>query len=170
MKLTFFIDFAYLVHEREESFIWALEKIKEFFTSDRLLQNVLITLVWTRIDESGRSVFPKSYHLFCMFHITKKITICKEYVYSHRNEHVMYMWNNIIYLNIEISFVVQLKHFEVVCADIPKFVQYVHETCLNPCKERFLTARTNRVTHTGNTTTKRHIDVNMNIVTLLTIK
>lgn len=55
-----------------------------------------------------------------------------------------------------------LKHFEVVCTDIPSFVQYVHETLLTPNKERFVVAWTNRVTHLGNTTTIWYVDVTLN--------
>lgn len=82
----------------------------------------------------------------------------------------MDMRNNIIYSNTESDFVVHPTHFEVVCADIPKFVKYVHETWLTPYKERFVTAWTNRVTHIGNITIDKYIDVNMNIVILVIIK
>lgn len=64
---------------------------------------------------------------------------CKDYDESHRHEHVMDIWNNIIYSNTETDFVVHLKHFKVVCVDIPKFVKYVHETWLALYKERFVT-------------------------------
>lgn len=44
---------------------------------------------------------------------------CKEYVESHRHRHVMDMWKNIICSNTRTNFLVHLKHFEVVCVDIP---------------------------------------------------
>ena len=95
---------------------------------------------------------------------------CKEYVESYMHEHVMDIWNNIIYSNTFTDFLVHLKHFEVVHGDIPKKFKYVHETWLTLYKERFVTAWTNRVTYIGNTTTNMYNDVNMNIVTLLIIK
>lgn len=80
---------------------------------------------------------------------------CKEYFESHRKEHVMNLLNNIMYSNVEFMFAEHLKHFEVVCADIPLFVYYVHETWLTPYKEMFVAAWTNRFTHLRNTTTDR---------------
>ncbi|XP_058742340.1 protein FAR1-RELATED SEQUENCE 5-like [Vicia villosa] len=40
-KLTFSVAFAYLEHEREKNFTWALQKLKELFYSEKLLSNVL---------------------------------------------------------------------------------------------------------------------------------
>lgn len=68
-------------------------------------------------------VFPNLSHLLCMLHITKNVTMkCKEYVESHTHDHVMDLWNNIIYSNTKFEVLVHLKQFEVVCANITKFV------------------------------------------------
>lgn len=69
-----------------------------------------------------------------------------------------------MYSNREAEFEEHLNHFEVLCVDIPLFAQYVHETWLTPYKERFVVAWTNRVTHLGNTTINRYIDVTLNIL------
>lgn len=157
-------------HEREKNFIWALEKLKELFASEKLLSNALVTnreLTFMNIMEV---VFPNSTHLFCMFHISKKVSMkCKEYVESHRHEHVMDLWNN-IYLSTKCEFLVHLKHVEVVCVDIPKCVQYMHETWLTSYQERFVIVWTNRVTHLGNTITNEYIDMTLNMGALLIIK
>ncbi|XP_058755819.1 uncharacterized protein LOC131629037 [Vicia villosa] len=126
-KLTFSVVFAYLEHEREENFTWALEKLKELFTWDKFLPDVV--------------------------NVSMK---CNDYVKSERQEHVMDQWNNIMYSNIEDEYDVHLKHFESVCGDIPAFVKYVNETWLVPYKERFVAAWTNKVTHLGNTATNRY--------------
>lgn len=42
-KLTFSVDFVNLKHERETNFTWALEKLKELFTSEKLLLKVMVT-------------------------------------------------------------------------------------------------------------------------------
>ncbi|KAI5409327.1 hypothetical protein KIW84_054942 [Lathyrus oleraceus] len=84
-------------------------------------------------------VFLNLTHLLCMFHISKNVSMkFKEYVKSHRHEHVMDIWNNTIYLNTEYEFLVHLKYFEVVCVDIPKFVKYMHEIWLTPYKKYLL--------------------------------
>lgn len=87
---------------------------------------------------------------------------CKEYVESNRQYHVKYLWSNIMYSNRESEFVEHLKHFEVVCANIPLFVQYVHKTWLTSYKERFVVVWTNRVTHLENVTKNRYIDMTLN--------
>ncbi|CAI8614294.1 unnamed protein product [Vicia faba] len=117
MKLMFSIGFAYLEHERDENFTWALEKLKEFFSSENLLPKVVVT--------------------------------DRELVLMNVME------NNIKHLNREIEFVKHLKHFEVVCADIPLFVKYMSEAWLTPYKEWFVDAWTNIVTHLIKTTTNR---------------
>ncbi|XP_058733650.1 protein FAR1-RELATED SEQUENCE 5-like [Vicia villosa] len=43
IKLTFSVAFAYLEHEREENFTWALKRLKELFYSEKLLPDVLVT-------------------------------------------------------------------------------------------------------------------------------
>ena len=90
---------------------------------------------------------------------------CKEYVKSERHEHVMDLWNNIMYANRESEYLAHLKHFETVCANIPVFVKYVNETWLTPYKERFVAAWTNRVTHLGNTTTNRYTNFLFDLIT-----
>lgn len=89
---------------------------------------------------------------------------CKECVEYNRHEHVMDLWNKIMFSNKELRFVEHLKHFEVVCADIPLFVQYVPKTWLAPYKERFDVGWTNKVTNLGNTTTNRYIYVTLIIL------
>ncbi|XP_058784314.1 uncharacterized protein LOC131659092 [Vicia villosa] len=42
-KLTFSVAYAYLEYEREENFTWALEKLKELFTSEKFLPKVVVT-------------------------------------------------------------------------------------------------------------------------------
>ncbi|XP_050902765.1 uncharacterized protein LOC127115212 [Lathyrus oleraceus] len=74
-KLTFFIGFVYLKHERDENFKWALKKLKE-------------------------------------------------YVKSERQEHIMDIWNNIMYANRETEFIEHLKHFETICENIHLFVKF----------------------------------------------
>lgn len=69
-----------------------------------------------------------------------------------------------MYSNKETEFVEHLKDFEVVCADIPLFVKYVSKTCLTPYKERFIPTFTNRITHLGNTTTNKHMDVSLKLL------
>lgn len=42
-KLIFLIVFVYSEYKREENFTWALEKLKELFTSEKLFSKVMVT-------------------------------------------------------------------------------------------------------------------------------
>lgn len=144
---------------------------KRVVTSEKLLPKILVTDCEPTLMNALEVVFPNSTHLLCLFHISKNVSMrCKEYVESNRHDHVMDPWNNIIYSNTKSEFLVPQKHFEVVCADTPKFFQYVHETWLTPYKDRFIFAWTNRVTHLGNTTTNMYVGVTLNMRALLIIK
>lgn len=113
-------------HGREENFTWAPEKLKVLFTSENFLPNVLVTDCELALMNVMKVVFSNSTHLLCMFHISKNISMkWKEYVESHRHGHDMDMWNNFIYSNRGTDFLVHLKHFEVICDDIPKVVEVV---------------------------------------------
>ncbi|KAH1257635.1 Protein FAR1-RELATED SEQUENCE 5 [Glycine max] len=48
-----------------------------------------------------------------------------------------------------------LQRFQVACSLWPTFVDYVCEAWIVPHKEKFITTRTNKVMHLGNTTTNR---------------
>ncbi|XP_058734041.1 uncharacterized protein LOC131605735 [Vicia villosa] len=121
-KLTFSVAFAYLEHEREESFTWALQKLKELLYHEKLLPNVMVMDRELTLMNAIDYVYPNASHLLCTFHILKNVSMkCKEYVKSERQEHVMDQWNNMMYSNTEDEFDVHLNHFESVCGDIPSF-------------------------------------------------
>lgn len=45
-----------------------------------------------------------------------------------------------MYSNNVFEFEQHLQHFEMVCTDIPSFIDYVHKTWLTPYKEMFVVA------------------------------
>ncbi|XP_050888704.1 uncharacterized protein LOC127093845 [Lathyrus oleraceus] len=64
-KLKFSIGFAYLEHERKDKFKWALEKLKEFFSFEKFLLNVVVTDRELALMNAIEVVFPNSTHLLC---------------------------------------------------------------------------------------------------------
>lgn len=91
------------------------------------------------LDECHGSYVPISTHLLCEFHILKNVGMkCKEHVEYNRKEHLMNLWNKFMYSDNEYEFEQKLKHFQVVCVDIPLFVVYVYKTWLKPYKEKFV--------------------------------
>ncbi|XP_058746622.1 protein FAR1-RELATED SEQUENCE 5-like [Vicia villosa] len=82
-KLTFSVAFAFLEHEREENFTWALERLKELFYSEKVLQDVMVTDRELALMNVIDSMYPNASHLLCAFHISKIVSMkCKEYVKS----------------------------------------------------------------------------------------
>ncbi|XP_058772442.1 uncharacterized protein LOC131646426 [Vicia villosa] len=127
-KLTFSIAFAYLEYERDENFAWALENLKELFSSGKLLAKVVVMDRELEFMNAMEYVLPNATHLLCPFHISKNMSMkCKEYVKSKRREQ---------------SRVYEQHH-------------YVNETLLTLYKERFVAAWTNRVIHLGNPTANK---------------
>ncbi|XP_012567773.3 uncharacterized protein [Cicer arietinum] len=101
-------------------------------------------------------VFPTSIHLLCRFHIEKNVGAkCKQYVKKDRQEEVMDLWKKIVYSTSVEEYDHHLQQFELLCADIILFVDYVKDSWLTPYKERFVNVWTNRVMHLGNTTSNR---------------
>ncbi|XP_058786021.1 uncharacterized protein LOC131660734 [Vicia villosa] len=169
-KLTFSIAFAYLEHEMDENFTWALQRLKELLYFEKLLPDVMVTDRELALMNAIDSVYPNASHLLYTFHISKNVSRkCKDYVKLKRLEHVMDQWNNMMYSNTEDKFDIHLNHFESVCGDIPSFVKYVKETWLTPYKESFVVAWTNRVTHLENTTTNRVESADWKLKNMLTI-
>ncbi|KAI5383265.1 hypothetical protein KIW84_070610 [Lathyrus oleraceus] len=73
IKLMFSVGFAYLKHKREENFKWALKKLKELFSSEKLLLNIVVTDQELALMNAIEFVFSNSTHLLCSFHISKNV-------------------------------------------------------------------------------------------------
>jgi hypothetical protein len=68
-KLTFSIAFAYLEHEREENFTWALERLQDLFYSEKLIPNVIVTDRELALMHVIETVYLNASHMLCTFHI-----------------------------------------------------------------------------------------------------
>jgi len=73
MGHTFFVAFVFLASERENNFIWALEKFKGFFLISNTSPGVIVTDRDLTLINAIDIVFPKSFHLLCCFHINKNV-------------------------------------------------------------------------------------------------
>ncbi|XP_073225719.1 protein FAR-RED ELONGATED HYPOCOTYL 3-like [Cicer arietinum] len=155
-SLTFSVGFAYLEKERQDNFIWAFEKVRMLFKSESLISKVIVTDRDLAMMNAISVVFPTSIHLLCRFHIEKNVGArCKQYVKNDRQEEVMDLWKKIVYSTSVEEYDHHLQQFELLCADIILFVDYVKDSWLTPYKERFVNVWTNRVMHLGNTTSNR---------------
>ncbi|XP_050877676.1 uncharacterized protein LOC127081465 [Lathyrus oleraceus] len=60
IKLTFSVGFAYLKHERGENFKWAMEKLKELFSYEKMPLKVVVTDQELALMNAIKVVFSKS--------------------------------------------------------------------------------------------------------------
>ncbi|XP_073222978.1 protein FAR-RED ELONGATED HYPOCOTYL 3-like [Cicer arietinum] len=155
--LTFNVAFAYMDYERQDNFWWALEKLKELFVSNTSFPQVIVTDRELALMNAIKVVFPSSTNLLCQLHINKNVGAkCKQYILKKdMQEPILELWRKIVYCSEEKEYEELLQVFEQACVDNIIFFDYVRDTWLNPHKERFVEAWTNRVLHLGNTTTNR---------------
>ena len=102
-------------------------------------------------------VFSKVAYLLCRFHTDKNVKAkCKMIVHPKEAwDQVMESWGAIVdFQNVE-SYEHRVEAFNVVCSPWPIFTEYVISTWLNPHKEKFVKAWTDKVMHLGNTTSNR---------------
>lgn len=157
--LTFNVAFAYMDSERQDNFWWALEKLKELFFSNTSFPQVIVTDRELALMNAIKVVFPSSTNLLCQLHINKNVGAkCKQYILKKdMQEPILELWRKIVYCSEEKEYEELLQVFEQACVDNIIFFDYVRDTWLNPHKERFVEAWTNRVLHLGNTTTNRYV-------------
>lgn len=68
---------------------------------------------------------------------------------------VMDAWWDIVDSETEKAYIDNWNWFKVVCGKIPKFLNYVEKTILDPVKEKFVRFWVDKSIHMGNTTTNR---------------
>ena len=119
---------------------------------------VILTDRYLALMNAVASIFPISTNLLRQFHIGKNVYAkCKKLVFREdKHEAVKNAWDGVVDATDEFEYQQRLMTFECVCSEFPIFVEYVKNTWLNPFKEKFVAAWTNRVMHFGNTTTNRY--------------
>ena len=110
-----------------------------------------------------KTVFSKSYHLLCRFHIQKNV--CRFHVqrnvkamvkmYVQPKEAWDYACDTLLDCPTVNEFDERLTRFEFVCKSWPMFIEYVKDTWVTLHKEKFVKAWTDQVPLLGNTTTNR---------------
>jgi hypothetical protein len=115
---TFFISFAFLSDESEESYEWGLNQLKEVFSS--LGVPSIITgpgAIATDCDQALRNalstVFPESPALLCVWHANKNIQQhCKPmFTTTEAYENFLSSWIRIVYSTTEEEYHTRLQQF-----------------------------------------------------------
>ncbi|XP_024039451.1 uncharacterized protein LOC112098079 [Citrus clementina] len=69
---TFNVGFAYLESEREDNYIWALERLKTIMQDD-MLPAVIVTDRELALMNAIEKIFPSATNLLCRWHISKNV-------------------------------------------------------------------------------------------------
>ena len=80
--LTFSVAFCLLAAEKENNFLWALDKLKGLFFRVDSYPRVVVCDRDISLMNAIRIVFPEAYNLLCRFHIDKNVKAkCKMLVH-----------------------------------------------------------------------------------------
>ncbi|XP_068483428.1 uncharacterized protein [Phaseolus vulgaris] len=155
--LTFSVAFMLLASEHHYNFVWALEKLKGLFLRFDSYPKVVVSDRDIALMNAINVVFPEVANLLCRFHIDKNVKAkCKMIVHPKEEwDQVMESWGAIVDCENVESYEHRVEAFNVVCSPWPIFTEYVISTWLNPHKEKFVKAWTDKVMHLGNTTSNR---------------
>jgi len=157
--LKFSAAFILVKAERENNFVWALERLKGLFTRVDAYPKVIVSDRDLGLMKAIRVVFPESCNVLCRFHIDKNVKAkCKMIVHLREAwDQVMEAWGSIVDCETEQKFEDCVIAFKVVCSPWPIFVDYVLSTWVLPYKEKFVKAWTDKLMHLGNTTSNRYV-------------
>ncbi|XP_068466719.1 uncharacterized protein [Phaseolus vulgaris] len=155
--LTFSAVFMLLASERHHNFVWALEKLKGLFLRFDSYPKVVVSDRDIALMNAINVVFSETANLLCRFHIDKNVKAkCKMIVHPKEAwDQVMESWGAIVDCENVESYEHRVEALNVVCSPWPIFTEYVISTWLNPHKEKFVKAWTDKVMHLGNMTSNR---------------
>ena len=82
-RLTFSVAFVLLSNERENNFIWTLQKLKGLFFRGDMYPQVIVSNRDLALMNAISVVFPEATNILCRFHINKNVKAkCKMFVDS----------------------------------------------------------------------------------------
>lgn len=162
---TYTVCFALLKNEKRDNFTWALEACRGLLRSKDMSPSVIVTDRCTALMNSNAVVFPKSKQLVCTLHVRKNVkakakTLCKvretkEVKAADVVKRVMKAFDSVVFSSTEEEYLETVDEFNKICAQWPRFLEYVQETVWKTDKEKLVYAWTDRVMHLGNTTSNR---------------
>ncbi|XP_068466406.1 uncharacterized protein [Phaseolus vulgaris] len=128
--LTFSVAFCLLAAEKENNFLWALDRLKGLFFRVDSYPRVVVCDRDIALMNAIRIVFLEAYNLLCRFHIDKNVkTKCKMLVHPREAwDQVMEVWGSIVDCGIVEAFEDRVNALEAVCSPWPIFVDYVMTT------------------------------------------
>ncbi|GJZ22592.1 PKS-NRPS hybrid synthetase, partial [Tanacetum coccineum] len=152
---SFYSGLVFLKKEDTESYVWALKAFKEFLGPSNQ-PAVIMSDRELALMSSIKDVFPSTTSLLCIWHIQKNVfSNCKkDFEHADAFNVFMSMWNIVAYSTTEPLFDKNWAEFELDYKDKLHSVDYIKSTWL-PCKEKFVSAWTDRYLHFGNRSSSR---------------
>lgn len=156
---NFNIAGAFLAHEQEESYVWAIEQLQKLFL---LVQRESLCLVTDRekaLMNAIDHIFPKAKVHLCRRHIRTNIDdYAKKRVGHERGKKISSACMSLFREEFEPEYDAQLRKLERNWINHPQLVQYLKRSWLNPYKERIVSVWTNSYFSLSTTTTNRLVD------------
>ena len=157
---TFMVAFAYLNSEKNDNYHWVLDRLKTVM-GDIEPTKVIVTDKEQALMNAVASVFPEpaTKHLLCTYHICKNVEgECKKMFLKREDyEEFMEAFAEVMSSDTEIKYEEVLTGFIMRFSAWPQALDYVLCNWLDPFKDRFVDAWTNKYMHLGNKTTNRYI-------------
>lgn len=110
--MTFNVGFAYLESEREDNYIWALERLKTIMQDD-MLPTVIVTDRELALMNAIEKIFPSATNLLCRWHISRNVLAnCKKlFETNERWEAFNSSWNVLVFSATEQEYIQHLSIF-----------------------------------------------------------
>ncbi|XP_052209388.1 PKS-NRPS hybrid synthetase cheA-like [Diospyros lotus] len=155
-ELTFSVAFAFMDHEYEVNYTWAMEKLRSIMTPNTF-PGVVVTNRELGLMNAIHKVFPITTILLCRCHISKNVLANCKKLFDRKEmwEKFMLSWNLIVFASTENEYERRIHDLIVEYYAYKDVLDYVRNTWLNDYKEKFVATWTNKIMHFGNVTTNR---------------
>jgi histone-lysine N-methyltransferase SETD2 len=152
---SFSIAFCFMQNEQEESYKWTL-KIFFSWLNPLPFPPVLCTDRDLALLGAIKSIYPRSPHLLCVWHINKNVLAKTKQYFSSNEEFEAFItsWKDLINSSTTVEYKDRLAKFETSFSLAPAALRYVKDTWLT-YKEMFVRAWIGQYLHLGNWATSR---------------
>ncbi|XP_070667353.1 PKS-NRPS hybrid synthetase cheA-like [Malus domestica] len=155
-NITFSVAFAFIDHEKEDNYTWALTRLKTLMNDD-CIPGVIVTDRDLALMNAIRNVFPSTRHLLCRWHINQAVaTNCKKLFTLEEVWNMFFNdWQTLVSSSTEEEYLHNWHAFESKFSSFHEGIDYLKTTWLNEHKEKFVAAWTDTCMHFGTKTSNR---------------
>lgn len=152
-EMTYSVAFVFMQSEKEDNYIWALEKLKGMMDPESLPEVIVTDRELSHMNAIAK-VFPCAKNMLCRWHIQKNVLAnCKKHFDDAHWQKVLATFAVIMYAPTIEVYDERVRELKRDFMMYPTVLEYVDKTWLAPHKERFVCASTDCVMHPGNYTT-----------------